>query len=989
MERNIKSIVVMVYLLAVSILSSGYLITREILDKNYRDALAVQLQDGVHTTQSLLDIWADANKREAIAISELALIQSATQNLLEIRDDRDALLVHPDQIQLRKFFEPYLASDHIEGYFLIAPDGTSLASSRAANTGTPNLLLKQPEMFFSALAGKTLVTRLQKSDVPLSDGAFSRGNTTLFAVTQIRQKNGQVIALFALRLPPKTKLFPLVNASLSGEQLRSYAFDSDGNLLTPPGENEQMANHAFWSQSTARPLTSPDATDPSDFIMPVREALRGVDGVSTEGYENYAGVEAVGAWSFNDALGLGMVTEIDKATAYQTAALFKNLTFIAFALGMLVSTLVFLAMLFTTRHADKQRRMMESVLSANKDVNFLLNAQGVITQVNPAFRNVFGLAHEAAIGEPITTFVTLGPDYDGELSPQELKTLGRGDVDMIVRGRGIGRGDGNIPIGLRVERLAGDRSHDEYLVVVHDYRDIDRRESKLREALKKAEAANRTKASFLSTISHELRSPLISVISAIELIIGRAANTEDRNLLDASQRSAQLLLGTIDDILDFSRMESGTLDLNLQDVVLENVLADVADTLRWQAWNSDVRLIPFCAPDLPLVQADGLRLRQVLTNLIGNAIKFSAQMPRDGEVKVSILPGIRHGDTQHVILRVRDNGIGMTQETMDQIFLPFTQADGSIRRHYGGTGLGLALTDRLVRLMDGTISVSSNAGFGSTFEVKIPLRFAPSEPSALPAEPAKPLAGNTVLFKGRNSEICDIVRSYVENAGAVLLENNLPLDSNPDLKPDYVIIYGETVAELKNLSQNIDAVPLLEIVNTVEDNDQISSDTRMAVTALLPSMLIRKLIDLKSKPVQKLATIVIPQSKVLLIEDDKMTRDITMRMLQELGIAADAVANGKEGLELWRSGKYALLLSDCHMPIMDGFQMAACIRDEEMKRRLPQTPIVAVSADLTMEIEQLCQTCEINEYIPKPLTPAKLKALMASYASNGKAHHDA
>ncbi|CUH65203.1 Sensor kinase protein RcsC [Thalassovita gelatinovora] len=989
MERNIKSLIVMVYLLAAGTLITGYLIIDGILDKNYRNTLSERLLDGLHSTEFALDFWVEAHKREAVAMAKLDIVQSAAHDLLEIRNDRAALIDHPDQQRLRDFFGHYLSNDHIEGYFLIAPDGTSLASSRVSNTGTSNLLLKQSDLYFSALAGQTVMTRLQESEVPLSDETTPRGNATLFALAPIRQQDGQVIALFALRLSPRAELFPLIDGKLPGAQLRSYAFDSDGNLLSMVAETENPNDHNIWNQGDARPLTAPNATDPTDFIMPVREALRGVDGLSTEGYENYAGVENVGAWSFNDALGMGIVTEIDKKNAYQMVAFFKKLTFIAFALGLLVSTLVFLAMLLTTRHADKQRRMVESVLSATKDVNLLLNAQGIITEVNPAFRNVFGLAREAAIGEPITTFAALYSDQDCDLSPQGLKTLGYGETDRILRARGIGRGDNNIPIGLRVERLTSVNQGDTYLVVIHDYRDIAKREATLREALNKAEAANRTKASFLSTISHELRSPLISVISAIELIVGRATNAEDRNLLDASQRSAQLLLGTIDDILDFSRMESGNLDLSNQDVVLENVLENVTDTLRWQAWNNDVRLIPYCTPDLPVVQADGLRLRQILVNLIGNAIKFSAQMPRNGEVKVSILPGIRHGDTQQVILQVRDNGIGMTQETIDQIFQPFTQADGSIRRHYGGTGLGLALTDRLVQLMDGTISVSSNAGSGSTFEVKIPLRFAPPEPAALPMDAPKPLAGNAILFKGRNSDIRDIVRSYVESAGALLLENGLPQDTNRDIKPDYVIVYAETVAELKELSQNVGDVALLEIVNTVEDNDQISSDSRMAVTALLPSLLVRKLTDLKSKPVRKPATVVIPQSKVLLIEDDKMTRDITMRMLQELGIAADAVANGKEGLELWRSGKYALLLSDCHMPIMDGFQMAACIRDEEMKRRLPKTPIVAVSADLTMEIEQLCQTCEINEYIPKPLTPAKLKALMASYASNGKAHHDA
>ena len=156
------------------------------------------------------------------------------------------------------------------------------------------------------------------------------------------------------------------------------------------------------------------------------------------------------------------------------------------------------------------------------------------------------------------------------------------------------------------------------------------------------------------------------------------------------------------------------------------------------------------------------------------------------------------------------------------------------------------------------------------------------------------------------------------------------------------------------------------------------------MTSLLPADVVSELAALHRGTTAPSDIASIPQSRVLLIEDDEMTREITLRMLKQLGIAADAVINGQEGLELWRSGQYALLLSDCHMPIMDGFQMAARIRDEEGERNLPKTPIIAVSADLTMEVERLCVDCEIDEYVPKPLTPAKLRAILQTHIRNGK-----
>ncbi|MYM55655.1 ATP-binding protein [Thalassovita mangrovi] len=970
MERNFRPIVpliALIYLLVILALITGYLLVESALDRKYQANLVSRLQDNMIATEAAVNQWADRRKREAIAASTLDIVRDAANSLMDVSDDREALLDHPDQQRLRDHFGPYLASGHIEGYFIIAPNGISLASSRIANTGTPNLLLDQSDQFLEAFAGATLITRLQPSDVPLNDDTSPRGTATQFVIAPIWNKDGVVSALIALRLSPRDDLLPLIESASLQMRLNAYAFDSDGNLL---------------SKAAAKSRT------PLLRTLPVRQALQGNNDISTDGYLNHAGEDVVGAWLYNADLGLGFVTEIDRETAYGLRDFFKTLDIVSLFAAIVVSTLAALAALRVTRLAEHKKRFVMSLMAANKDVNFIVNARGTITNVNPAFRSVFGLDPQFALGSEIGEFARVEDETKGDLTEKGLKALAAYPSDTMIRGQGIGKGKAGIPIGLRVDPIDSDSSDENYLVVVHDYRDIERREATLRDAYEKAEEGNRTKSSFLSTISHELRSPLISVISALDLIGDRLGRDEDASLISSSRRSAKLLLSMIDDVLDFARMENGNFELTPQDVSLENILQDTVDTLRWQSQSSHTKLIPFCAPDLPMVHADGLRLRQILLSVAGNAVKFSSQKQQDGEVRISLQNGAMRNGIQHVVLQVRDNGIGMTEDTIAEIFRPFTQGDGSIRRRYGGTGLGLSLTKRLVDLMDGRIDVKSVPGEGTTVEIDIPMQ-AIADRSGHDIGAARALHGKAVFFYGNDPDVAAILRCYVENAGAVLVTEDMPTQKNRHLKPDYVILYGETAEDLDMLSVGGSGAPRLEIVGLPDPTEQDPHGNRIALAELMPSLLIDRLNALSAKPARKPAGAAIPQSKVLLIEDDRMTREITMRMLDKLGIAADAVENGKEGLDLWRSGKYTLLLSDCHMPIMDGFQMASNIRAEETDKHLPKTPIVALSADLTMEIKQLCQRCDIDEYVPKPLTPDKLRTLMATYASNGKAHPDA
>ncbi|MFY0679251.1 MAG: response regulator [Thalassovita sp.] len=991
MERSTKSINALVYLLAVVALVAGYLVVSGLLKRNYQSILSIQLEDHQATAHTTISKWVESRKREITAEAKLPLLFKSAHALIDLGHDRQSLISHPTQSEMRSHFAPYMTSNHIKGYSIIALNGTTLASSSTEAIGLPNILSSQPELFANVLQGETVISRLQRSAVPMTLPANLVNNITNFAAAPIFDPRGNIIAIFALRLAPKEDLFEQAHFRETRSGMLTYAFNFDGAVLTNIDEIQRRRDAGTLRPFDDLILMEPQSgTAHSEFILPVRMVLQGSTGQSTTGYINASGQSSIGAWSIVEELGIGIAVEMSRDRAYEMSRFFETLTIVAFSIGLLVATVVFLIMLEVGHKVDLHRKKLMATLSATRDVNFQIDSSGTISSVNKALDKVFGVDHELAVGKNVSSFLELGPEGVTSISHGTLLALSQKNSTEMIRATGI-RNDGSpFPIAIQVEPMetGNHLESQQYLLVVHDYSEIERRETELRTALKNAEAGQRTKTSFLSTISHELRSPLISVIAALELLVERTKSNDDRNLLDSSQRSAQMLLGIIDDILDYSRMESDSLALTNQDVVLENVLSDVTDILRWQAWNNQVSLVPFCAPNLPMVKADGLRLRQILMNLVSNAIKFSSQMRQHGEVQVSISGRMSKKGSLYVVLTVRDNGIGMAQQTMDQIFQPFTQADSTIRRQYGGTGLGLSITDRLIKMMDGHISVSSDLGEGTLFSVEIPLETSDAVNAEAPA--AQSLEDLKVLYVGADAETQKVVQAYVEYAGAQLQTLPVPGQGTVTPESDLVVVQGDTASITEELAAKFDC-PVLEITNYGREVDPAEAkNTRIAVTSLVPSVFLPALTSLKTgdKVPAAPSLKMLPQSKVLLVEDDQMTREITLRMLKQLGIAADAVVNGEEGLSLWRSGQYTLLLSDCHMPIMDGFQMAASIRGEEEKRHLPKTPIIAVSADLTMEIQRLCEDCEINEYVPKPLTPAKLKVILNTYISNGKTHLD-
>jgi CheY-like chemotaxis protein/HPt (histidine-containing phosphotransfer) domain-containing protein len=456
----------------------------------------------------------------------------------------------------------------------------------------------------------------------------------------------------------------------------------------------------------------------------------------------------------------------------------------------------------------------------------------------------------------------------------------------------------------------------------------------------------------------------------------------------------------IADVLDFSKIEAGRLDLERVSVALPELIEGGCDTLVPAALDKGVELVLFIAPDVPArVWGDPTRLRQVLVNLVGNAVKFSAGRSNQ-RGRVSTRVELIAGDVPTLVLRVADNGVGMAPQVLEHLFTEFTQGEASTTRRFGGTGLGLAICKRLVTLMRGTIDVRSQVGEGSTFTVSLPI-----EPMADTREVSVPdpdLSGLECILVGTGVDLDDL-RIYLEHAGAKVhrvddVQNALRAAASrvqpivvhapqhglsPDsMQADLAALSGTRMLSIeRGRRRDAQRGPMTV---TLDGNCLRRSALLHAVTVLAgrgtahaPSG-----DDDEDSALVALAPPSIADARansrlILVAEDDDINQKIILQQIELLGHAAEVANDGAEALRLWREGRYALLLTDLHMPQMDGYTLAESIRREESQRGLAagqRMPILALTANTLSGEATRTQAAGMDGYLTKPLRLELLKA---------------
>ncbi len=506
-------------------------------------------------------------------------------------------------------------------------------------------------------------------------------------------------------------------------------------------------------------------------------------------------------------------------------------------------------------------------------------------------------------------------------------------------------------------------------------------EKRLEQAILRTEEANEAKSAFLASMSHEIRTPLNSILGVADLLKNTDLSDEQGEYVNIFESSGEILLTIINDILDFSKIEANHVKLENIPVDLLQETESLMQLQATAASSRHVELVMRYKPDVPeIVLGDSTRIRQILLNILANAVKFTSS----GEVSIVVSRSPESSSTDNITFTISDTGIGIAPEKLDSIFEPFSQADSSTTRKYGGSGLGLSISRKLAELMGGTITASSTPGKGSTFMVTLPLPRAPQAISA--AEPH--LGYSEILVAIRNSEtlasVCETINYFNGTATPCsTIESLKILLSSPQDDKYKLLVYDLSLKDagglnlLRSLQEGgIKLPPVLmlqqgacfdkkQLQQGIEGRGQPLPTSRRQ---LLHNMM--ELLELSSEHEKTTATPKfreLPPIKILLTEDNIPNRDLIRHFLKDTDITLAMAADGAQGLKLATNDHFDIILLDMEMPIMDGPEFLVKFRNYEKENNLPATGVIALTAHVSAEYRDKCISAGADEFLSKPI----------------------
>ena len=535
----------------------------------------------------------------------------------------------------------------------------------------------------------------------------------------------------------------------------------------------------------------------------------------------------------------------------------------------------------------------------------------------------------------------------------------------------------------------------------------------LLEAKALAESATKAKGDFLASMSHEIRTPMNGITGMADLLAQSQLDDDQKHMLRTIRESGNALITIINDILDISKIEAGKLDMESVSMTVADVLEGVASTLTPNATKKGIRIDTFIDPAIPpALLGDPVRVRQILFNLTGNAVKFSEKK----DVAIRATAG-RTDDEGRLWVRfdVIDHGIGISPENQTKLFQAFSQAESSTTRKFGGTGLGLAICKRLVEMMGGTVGLTSKEGEGSVFTAEIPFM---STDASQSQEKPRDLSGLRVALVASAGMRQEAIAAYLTHWGAdavtfaddaAAAEAVKKADKEGRSFSSVIFDFGLDAARQDEAKQRFrKALPkrktpiiLLQDYQArgarIKEEDVVTVDanpiiryrivTAVAVAAGRASPEVQPDTEvLAAKPAKApTAEEAFAQGQLILLAEDNLTnQDVIRRQLAMLGFTCEIANNGAEALKAWRKGRYALLLTDCHMPEMDGYELTGAIRTEE-KPSGAKLPIIAVTANALQGEAARCIKAGMDDYISKPIAMPALRAALQKWMPPPKA----
>lgn len=626
-----------------------------------------------------------------------------------------------------------------------------------------------------------------------------------------------------------------------------------------------------------------------------------------------------------------------------------------------------------------------------------IDERGIVQTVNPALERILGYNPHEVIG--VNVSMLMASPYREEHHQYLANYISTGKPKIIGSSRevvGLHKCGRPVPIMLSVsEYFANGQRY--FLGTLQDISVTKQLIEELTRAREDAEQANKAKSAFLASMSHEIRTPMNGVIGLVDVLDKTGLDEQQSDLVRTIKDSSSTLLGIIDDILDFSKIESGNMQLESAPLSILEIAESVCSTLLPVANRKKVDLHVFVSPKLPArIMGDEVRLYQILSNLVGNAIKFSSALTgREGSVALRVVPS--EANNSEMLITVIDNGIGMSEDKLKIIFNAFIQAEASTTRRYGGTGLGLAITLKLIELMGGRIQVHSAPDRGASFEVYLPIHAALTSESS---DNGPSLVGvKCVSLHGQWEWEGDYLE-YLKSDGCEVTGFN-------------------DIAELKGYLRDSDRVVFLNFSNdsyaTLIGSDGVLSNAATSVMLTRGRRRDVRIKDAHTVTVDvnalKRATLAkavgvaagraspdlfyggpgtqnaisetvagsinkefVSDFNILVAEDDPISRKVITQQLAYLGYAADVANNGEIAFQMWRDGRYHLIITDLHMPELDGYDLARSVR--ALERGDQHIPILALTANALKGEEQKAYKAGIDAYLTKPIRLDALKTAL-------------
>ncbi len=684
-------------------------------------------------------------------------------------------------------------------------------------------------------------------------------------------------------------------------------------------------------------------------------------------------------------------------------------------------------LLLSNETIRREREQSENIVRSVLDMLILVDGDDRVWRVNHEVCELLGYESGEAFDRPLSELLIAVDGAPDDSAAEELLAFVREvgevrDAHAVLRD-GTG---GEVPVSISGACLAGDQGErPDVVLVARDLRDrlrleqqesllvaefaaaraAERRASELFAAKQAAEEASRAKGDFLANMSHEIRTPMNGVVGITELLLETRLDETQREYATTIQHSAQALLAVINGVLDYAKIESGRLEIEQRPFALLELIEEVLALFSARAADQGVRLVLHLGPGLPSrVKGDGLRVRQVLINLLGNALKFT----EEGSVVLRVECAGSSGERAHVVFAVEDTGIGIANEKLGVIFERFTQADESTTRRYGGTGLGLSISRELATMMGGELTASSRVGAGSRFRLALPFPAAAWREETVLAGMGDRRGFVIAPDDVERAAWCALLEHTgieAESADTVLggireLQQRDPGDVSFVLIDTEVLLHGRPgVAKLEEVLQSVgwSSVPVLCVRALGGGPGVRFGRTPAAALArpLLPSPLRRAvhaaLLETTAAPTPHLVESPATRDpgpakysslRVLLVEDNQVNQRVAAHLLRGMGCRVDFASNGVEAVECCRDMLYDVVLMDCQMPRMDGYAATEQIRSS---RRNAGVPIVAMTANTVDSDRQRCFDVGMDDYVSKPISRADLERVLGAWGGRTQA----